>query len=103
MDIIQQQVRHITAEPLFDDNAQGCQVFSILWKRVCRNQPATIPEPFGEIKDRKIGGFFECEGKNRNIAPITDEPKWSHVCNLTGKIEGDILTGLVDRGVSCSA
>jgi len=51
MNIAQEKVCHITAEPLFDYNAQCRQVFAILWKRVCWNQPAAI------IEHRHGGGY----------------------------------------------
>jgi len=45
VNIVQEKIGHVTAEPLFDDNAQHRQIFAILWKRVRWNQPTAITEP----------------------------------------------------------
>src|SRR5579872_3902458 len=100
LDIIQQQVRHVTAEAFLNDDAQRRQVFSILGKGVGGNQPAAVAEPFGEIENGKIRDLFEGESKNGDIAPVTDEIKRPHLRYRAGEIERRFLAGFVDARVA---
>ncbi len=102
-DIIEQQISHITAEALFHHDPQGRQIFTILRKGVGRNQPATVPQALGEVKNRKIRDLLEGESKNGNIASVTEKLKPSHLLKLTGQVPCNILTGFVNTCISCSA
>src|SRR5690348_14130662 len=57
--------------------------------------PATISQPFGEIKDGIIGGFLDLERKYRDITTLSQQLKRSQFRYLSREVDRHILTGLL--------
>ncbi len=81
--VIQQHIRQVMTEPVSHDDPQHRQVFEIFGEGISRENPSTVPEPFGEIEDGKIGGLLELDGKHREITTFGQQLERPQFGNLS--------------------
>src|SRR6266480_5296631 len=95
-----QQIGHLAAEPLLDDDAQDGEVFAVPGKGIGRHKPAAIAQPFREIEDVEVRLLFQDKGEDRELVAATDEPERPHFGNLGREMQGNVLASLLNARIA---
>ena len=74
LQVVDQQVGQVLAEPTFDDDPQRREVLAVLRERVRRQEPAALAQGVGDVEDREVvDPVLEREGEDRQLVTLGQE------------------------------
>ena len=103
LEVCDQQVGQIAADPVTHQDAHDHQVFPVGRHAVGGNLPAAHANPVGEVVEVETGidALFKRPAHGRNAAAsVVDDVKQTQLLDLIGQIVGRVVAGLLDLAVA---
>src|SRR4051812_2058737 len=102
--VCQEQLGHVGAEAVADDDPQHREVLPLGRHRVGRDQPAALAQLPGQVEDAVLGDLrLQREGDDGQVRAVGDDMELGHAGQRSGDVQGDVLAGLLDHPVALAA